>query len=205
MLKLKRESISATRCIALTAMLSAVSVIFQYLEFPIPFLIPDFIKMDFSDLPALIASFGMGPLPAVAVCFVKNFFHFITATTTGGVGELSNFLLSSVFVVTAGVFYHFWRSRKGALLGSLVGALAMGLLCIPINYFVTYPIYYNFIPEDVILTMYQKILHVDSILTSIVVFNFPFTFLKGALCTVIALLVYKRISPFLKGKKEKHD
>lgn len=203
---LKRKNISTTRCIVITAMLSAISVILQYLEFPIPFLIPDFIKMDFSDLPALIASFALGPLPAVSVCFVKNFFHFITATTTGGVGELSNFLLSSVFVLTAGIVYYFVRNRRGALIGSLCGALAMGLLSIPINYLVTYPIYYTMLPKETVLSLYQAILpFVDNIFEAIVIFNFPFTFLKGFLCTLITFVIYKHISPLIKGKKNKND
>lgn len=198
---LKRQSVSTTRCIVIAAMLSAISIILQYLEFPIPFLIPDFIKMDFSDLPALIATFSLGPLPAVAVCFVKNFFHFVTATTTGGVGELSNFLLSSVFVVTAGVVYHFVRSRRGAVIGSVCGAIAMGLLSIPINYLVTYPIYYTMLPKETVLALYQALLPVDNIFEALVVFNFPFTVLKGLLCTLITLLIYKHISPLIKGKK----
>ena len=69
-----------------TAMLSAVAYILMFLEFPIPFLIPPFIKMDFSELPALIAGFAYGPLSGVAVCLIKNLLHLMN-TQTGGVGE----------------------------------------------------------------------------------------------------------------------
>ncbi len=198
---LRRKNISPTRCIVITAMFSAIAVVLQLLDFPIPFLIPFFLEMDFSDLPALIAAFSLGPLPAVAVCFVKNFFHFITATVTGGVGELANFLLSSVFVITAGVVYYFVRNRRGAMMGSVCGAFAMGLFSIPVNYLITYPAYYKILPEDTILMLYQKILpSVDNIFEALVIFNFPFTLVKGLICTLITLVIYKHISPLIKGK-----
>ena len=87
-----------------TAMLSAVAYVLMFLEFPIPFLIPPFIKMDFSELPALLASFAYGPLWGVAVCLIKNLIHLMN-TQSGGVGELSNFILGAVFVATAGIIY----------------------------------------------------------------------------------------------------
>ncbi|MBP3437248.1 MAG: ECF transporter S component [Clostridia bacterium] len=184
----------------MTAMLSAVSsVLMMFLQFPIPFLIPSFIEMDFSDLPALIASFGLGPLWGVLVVLIKNVVHLLV-TTTGGVGELSNFLLSSIFVATAGAVYHFFRTRKGALIGATAGALAMALVSVLTNYYVMYPIYYNFMPEEAILGAYQALLpSVDSILKSLFVFNLPFTFAKGMLNTLLAFLIYKHISSFLKG------
>ncbi len=199
---LRRKNITPTRCIVITAMLSAVAVVLQLLDFPIPFLIPFFLEMDFSDLPALIAAFSLGPLPAVAVCFIKNFFHFITATVTGGVGELANFLLSSIFVVTAGVVYFFVHNRRGAVMGSVCGALAMGLVSIPVNYLITYPVYYTILSEEYILSLYQAILPTtDDIFEALVVFNFPFTLIKGLLCTLITLVIYKHISPLIKGKR----
>lgn len=61
-----------THKIAVTAMLSAVATILMYLSFPLPFLIPPFVKMDFSELPALLAAFSLGPVSGAAVCLVKT-------------------------------------------------------------------------------------------------------------------------------------
>ena len=190
----------------MTAMLAAVSTVFMiFLQFPIPFLIPSFIEMDFSDLPALIASFSMGPVWGVIVVFVKNLVHLLAGfSTTGGVGELSNFLLSAIFVATAGLVYRFNRTRKGALVGATVGAAMMAIVCVFTNYFVMYPIYYSFIPQETVLGMYQALLpSVDSIIKALLIFNLPFTFAKGMLNTLLTFLIYKRISPFIQGKKEK--
>ena len=91
------------RYLTVTAMLSAVAYILMFLDFSVPFM-PSFIKMDLSELPALIGSFAMGPLCGVIICLVKNVLH-LFITSTGGVGELSNFILGVAFVLPAGLLY----------------------------------------------------------------------------------------------------
>lgn len=182
----------------MTALLSALSTVLMALSFSVPFM-PSFIKMDFSELPALLASFSMGPVAGVIVCLVKNLIN-LPLTTTGGIGELSNFLLGVSFVLPAGLIYRFKKNRVGALIASGTGSLAMGLLSLPVNYFVTYPIYAKMLPISTIVSMYQAILpSVDGLLTCLVVFNMPYTFFKGIVNAVICFLIYKPISPYLKG------
>lgn len=184
-----------------TAMLSAIAYVLMFLDFSVPFM-PSFIKMDLSELPALIGAFAYGPVAGVVICLVKNVIH-LMITTTGGVGELSNFLLGASFVLVAGGVYRFEKSRKGALIGSVLGAFVMGIYSIISNYFLVYPIYYNFMPQDTILAAYQLIFSgVKNILQCLIVFNAPFTFIKGMLSVVITFIIYKRISPILKGNEE---
>ena len=113
------------RKLAVTAMLGAVSTVLMFISFNVP-LMPSFIKLDLSELPALIASFALGPLWGVCVCLIKNLIN-VFFSTTGGVGELSNFILGASFVFTAGMFYRHLGGRKGALIGSLCGAAAMAI------------------------------------------------------------------------------
>ena len=196
----RRRRISAYS-LAVAAMLSAIAFGLMFLDFPIPFLIPSFVQMDVSELPALLASFSLGPLYGVAVCLVKNLIHLLI-TTTGGAGELCNFLLGACFVLPAGLIYQRLKSRKGALLGALIGAVIMGLLSIPLNYYISYPIYANFMPIDAILNMYQEIRPgVDGLLECLIIFNAPFTLLKGLLCTLLCFLIYKPLSPILHGRR----
>lgn len=186
--------------IAMIGMLSAIAFVLEALNFSIP-VMPSFIKLDFSELPALIGSFAMGPVSGILICLIKNLFNLLH-TTTGGVGELSNFLLGAVFVGTAGIFYKVKKGKKAALLGSFAGAVAMALFCIASNYFLVYPFYMNVMgmPEQVILGMYQAINpKIDSILEALIYFNFPFTFCKAMISVVITFLIYKRISPVIKG------
>ncbi len=181
-----------------SALLGAVGFVLMAIEISVP-IMPVFIKLDFSELPALIAAFAYGPLYGAAVCLIKNLLH-LFITNTAGVGELANFLMGVFFVVPAGLIYSKIKTRKGALIGSVTGAAVMGIACVFINLFVTYPIYYNLLmPEAVILSLYQAILpSVDSIFKALIIFNLPFTFVKGVLVSVICFLVYKKLSPILK-------
>lgn len=191
------------RGLVVASMLSAVAFVLMFFDFPLPMLIPSFIKMDFSDLPALLGAFALGPAYGVIISLLKNILHIlIKGTSTACVGELSNFLLGAVFSFTAGMIYKKIRTRKGALLGAFVGAAAMALVSVPSNYFVTYPAYSLFygLSIEAILQMYQAIVpSVDSILECLVLFNLPFTFVKGMLDVVLCFLIYKPLSPLLHG------
>lgn len=191
------------RYMTVTAMLSAVAFALMFFEFSIPFLVPSFIQMDLSELPALIGAFAMGPWYGVIICLIKNLIHLLI-TTTGGVGELSNFILGAAFVLPAGLIYQRKKTKKNAVIGSILGAAFMALLSVASNYFIVYPVYTAFLPMDTILAMYQEILpSADTLLKCLVIFNMPFTFVKGMLSVIITLLIYKHISPIIKGVSNK--
>ena len=119
---------NTTHNLTVAAMLSAVAFILMFIEFPIPMLIPSFVKMDFSDLPALLGAFALGPVYGAVISFMKNLLHIvIKGTSTACVGELCNFMLGAVFSVTAGCIYKHRKSRKTAILGALIGAAAMAV------------------------------------------------------------------------------
>lgn len=188
------------RCMAMTAMLSAVAYILMFLEFSVPFM-PSFIKMDLSELPALIGAFSFGPVCGVIICLIKNLLH-LFITTTGGVGELSNFILGVAFVLPAGLVYRYKKTKKMALIGSLSGTIIMGVVSVVSNNFLVYPVYYNFMDKDLILAAYQMIApSMKSILQCLVCFNMPFTILKGLLSVIITFLIYKPLSQILKGTR----
>lgn len=189
-----------TRYLAVSAMLAAVATVLQYIEFAVP-LMPSFIKMDLSDLPALIGSFAMGPLYGVLIALVKNLIHLLVSQS-GGVGELSNFLLAAVFVFPAGLIYQKNKSKKGAFLGALAGAVIMAVLCVPINYFIVYPVYTAFMPMETIIALYQAInpaIEDGNLLQCLLFFNVPFTFVKAMLSVGISFLIYKPLSPLIHG------
>lgn len=191
---------SRIRKLVMTALLSALATVLMFVSFSVPF-VPSFIKLDLSELPALIAAFSMGPLSGVAVCLVKNLVNLLF-TYSMGVGELCNFLLGVAFVLPAGLIYKKHNDRKGALIGALTGALTMGGISIFINYYLVYPVYAKLLmPMDVILGMYQAINpKVSNLWQALCFFNAPFTFVKGLISVAITFLIYKRISPLIKGK-----
>lgn len=196
------KAIKRTRALTGTAMLAAVATILMYMEFPIP-IMPGFIKMDISELPALIASFAYGPLSGIAVCLIKNLIK-LPSTSTAAVGELFNFVMGALFVGVAGIVYKKNKTRKGAIIGAVAGALIMALVSLPYNYFVVYPAYvvmYH-LPLEAIIGMYQAINpNVNGLLACLVTFNVPFTFAKGMVDALLCFLIYKPLSPILHGRK----
>ena len=192
---------SRTHKLTVTAMLSAVAFVLMFIEFPIPALIPAFVKLDISDLPELLAAFSLGPVYGVVVAFLKNLlFSVLHGTSSAYVGELFNFIMGAVFSFTAGYLYRRNKSRKGALIGAVVGALLMSVLSVPLNYFVVYPAYvvcYH-LPLEAIIGMYQAIRpSADGLLECLLTFNMPFTFVKGMLDVALCFLIYKPLSPLL--------
>ena len=189
--------------LTVTAMLSAVAFLLMFIEFPIPALIPSFVKMDISDLPELLAAFSLGPVYGVAVALVKNLLHILfKGTSSAYVGELCNFTLGAVFALTAGFLYQRNKTRRMALTASVSGAALMALVSVPLNYLIVYPAYvvcYG-LPMDAIIGMYQAILPTaDSLMKCLVIFNLPFTFFKGMLDVCLCFLIYKPLSPILHG------
>ncbi len=188
-----------TRMLTGTAMLSAIAYILMFLEFPLPMLIPPFIKMDFSELPALIGAFAYGPAAGVLVCLIKNLLHLMN-TQSGGVGELANFLLGAVFVFTAGLVYRRLHTKKGAVIGAVSGTVLMGIVSVFINYYIVYPIYTKFMPMEAIIAAYQMIYGgVKDLWGCLLIFNLPFTVFKGLCSVLITIFIYKPISRLLKG------
>ncbi|MBQ5332721.1 MAG: ECF transporter S component [Oscillospiraceae bacterium] len=191
---------SKVRQLTVTAMMGAMAAVLMFFDFPVPMFMPGFIKFDLSELPALITSFAIGPLSGAGVCLLKNLLNIlIKGTTTGGVGELSNFILGCAFVVPAGLIYKSKKNKTRAIIGATAGAAAMAVFSIFSNYFFIYPIYTKFMPIEAIIGAYQKLNpKVETLLDALIWFNLPFTFIKGMCSTVLTVAVYKYISPILK-------
>jgi len=193
------------RAVVLSALLAAVASALYLIQFPVP-LVPSFLKMDVSDLPALVAALALGPWWGVLVCVIKNAVGLLHSETML-VGELSNLILSSAMALAAGLLYRKWKSRGGAILASVLGAAAMGAVSLPSNLFLIYPLFEKVmgLPIPVILGWYQAVLpSVDSLWKALLIFNVPFTFVKGLLCAALMALVYLPLRPaaerFLRGR-----
>lgn len=189
------------RRVTVTAIMSAAAAVLMLLEFSVP-LVPSFLKFDFSDLPAVITSFALGPVWGVTVELIKNVIN-LAKTQTGGVGELANFIIGVSLVLPAGLVYKLKKDRAGALIGSIAGAVFASAISIPVNIFITYPVYASLMgSEEKILALYRAILpSVKTLSQAIIVFNTPFTLVKGAVNVLITFLLYKRLSPVIKGTK----
>lgn len=207
----QKKTVFNTRYIAGVAILSAIAFVLQYIEISIP-IMPFFLKFDFSDLPAVLGAFAYGPLAGVIIELLKNLIH-MPFSNSQFVGEISNFLLGAVFVLVTGLIYKSKKTKKNAIVGGTIGSVVMAVISIPSNFFFVYPLYnviyfqgiYSFKSEDMpaIISVYQALLpQSDTLIKSLLIFNLPFTLVKGLICVIITMLIYKPLSPILHGRNK---
>jgi riboflavin transporter FmnP len=171
----------------------------MFFDFPIPFF-PAFVRMDFSDLPALIGAFALGPVAGMLIELVKNLIH-LTQTQTGGVGELANFLIGSALVLPAGLIYKYNKTRRGALVGMLSGTIVMAIFAALTNYFILIPFFSIFMPLDAIIEMCAVITPVINSLGKMILFSVvPFNLFKAAVLCFVTSISYKRLSRLIQGQ-----
>ena len=190
-----------TRNMVKISVLGVISFVLMFFELPLPFLAPPFIKLDISDLPALIGSFSLGPMAGVIIQLLKNVLNvLIEGSTTGGVGELANFVVGSLFAYTAGLFYFKEKTFNRALIGLIVGTIAMTIGISLANYFVMFPLYAKLMgqPVQAFVDMGAAInKNITDLRTMMLWAIVPFNLLKGVILTALTLLIYKRVSPIL--------
>ena len=197
--KSRKTAVLSVRTISMTAMLSAVAYLLAFVEFPVP-LSPSFARMDLSDLPALIGAFAFGPISGLLIELVKNTLQLLT-TSTGGIGEIANFLMGASYVVAAGVIYKHRKTKKTALLACVAASLAMGIAAALANYFILLPLFETFMPLDQLIASFGAFLPFIHTKLDIVLFNaLPFNILKGLVIGGFTMLTYKRLEPVLKGR-----
>ena len=123
------------------SLLSAIALILMYFDFPV---VPMFtwLKIDLSDVPALLGAFGFGPLAGMTIELIKNLLILLTkGTQTGFVGECANFIVGCSLVVPASFIYHRKKSKKTAIIGMIVGTFIMEVAGIFGNIYIMLPLY----------------------------------------------------------------
>ena len=188
----------SVRTITMTALLSAIAYILAFVELPVP-LSPAFARMDLSDFPALIGAFAFGPVAGILIELVKNALQ-LFSTSTGGVGELANFLMGASFVFTAGLIYGFQKTKKTVWIAGIVGSIVMGIVAAVTNYYILLPLFEQFIPLEQLIASFGEFIPFIHTKLDVVLYNaFPFNLLKGLAISGVTMLVYKRLRPVLKG------
>ena len=191
--------------LAVMAILSALSFILYatpFLKFSLPFIFPSFLDMQFSDLPALLGGFALGPVAGCIIIVVKCCLK-MPMTSTACVGELADIIVGIAFVLPAALIYKRNKSRKGALIGLLVGMLSAVGVSILANWLILIPFYASLqeIGIEGLLSMMQA-LYPE--ITADTLYNYylplavlPFNMLRCLVCAVITYFVYKPLSKAL--------
>lgn len=200
--KKNKNSMTNTRKLVVTAMLSAIAAVLMIIEFPLPFIAPPFYKLDFSELPVLIGAFSLGPVAGVTIEAIKVLVNFLlNGSTTGGVGEIANFVIGCSFVLPASLIYRHKKTKANAILSMVIGTVCMAVLGVFINAYVMIPIYSNFMPIEQIIQMGKDIVpFIKDTLTFCIFCVAPFNLIKGVLISTITAFIYKPLSRVIHPK-----
>lgn len=183
-----------TKKVVIIGLASALAFILTYLKFPVAFI--GFLELELSDVPALICGLVYGPVAGILVELIKNAVH-LTSTTTGGVGEIANFLVTSSYVLGASLVYKHMKSSKRLIYGFIVGTIALTVSGILINYFVTIPMYIEVFfggNEQVLYGIASKMIPAITDLKTIMIYGFfPFNLLKGITISIVGHYVFRLV------------
>lgn len=180
----QKQSISNTKRIVGTAVFSALAYVVSMLEFPI-FPATPFLKLDFSAVFLLLAGFIFGTVYGIGACAVKELICFITKSSTGGVGELANFLVIGAFILIPTLVYHFRKGIKVVVLTLIIACLVEVCLSLLVNRFINFPLYMGEGAKPFFESVWQ--------------FVALFNLIKSVAISLLTILLYKKLSAFIKS------
>ena len=177
---MKTKTLNTNRFIKLS-LLSAIAVILMYIDFPVIPIFP-WLKIDLSDVPALMGAFAFGPLAGVIIELMKNLLILIIkGTGTGFVGELANFLVGVALVWPAALVYKKNKTKKTAILGMVLGILCIEVVGILANVYLLLP-------------AYGMAMSKAELMQYVTVGLIPFNGIKSILVCGITYALYKKVS-----------
>ncbi|MCR4990217.1 MAG: ECF transporter S component [Lachnospiraceae bacterium] len=199
------ERVLSTRKVVVIGVFGALAAVLMLFEIPMPFA-PSFYKLDLSELPILINAFAYGPVAGVMTELIKILLKLIMKpSSTAFVGELANFLVGVSFVLPASLIYLWKKNKKSALLACVAGTLIMtvfGTLLNAVYLLPTFAALYG-MPLEAIIGMGTQINSKITDVTSFVIFAVaPLNLIKGFVVSLVTLLIYKPLSPILKGQRK---
>ncbi|URZ03784.1 ECF transporter S component [Clostridium felsineum] len=186
------------------SLLSVIGFILMFIELPIP-IFPSFLKIDISDLPALLGAFAMGPIAGIIIELVKNVLHLLR-TQTAGTGELANFIVGSMLVLVSGAMYKHKKTKTNAVISLSAGVIVMSVVASVLNYFIFLPLYetlLHFPIKEIVKTGHAINSSINDLNSFVVYSILPFNLIKGVVISVLTMVMYKRVSPMLHRETEK--
>ncbi len=178
------KTISNTKKLVGTAVFSALAYVISMLEFPI-FPATPFLKLDFSAVFLLLAGFIFGTVYGISACAVKELICFITKSSTGGVGELANFLVISAFILIPTLVYHYRKGIKVVIFTLIIACFVQVALSLLVNRFINFPLYMGSGAKEFFKSVWQ--------------FVALFNLIKSVAISVLTILLYKKLSAFIKS------
>ncbi|SRR5690625_275289 len=189
MMQTKRSS-KLVKLVVLS-LLAAVSLVLFFISFPLP-LLPPYLKVDFSDIPALLAGLIFSPLAGVLVVLMKNLLYFVASGASDPIGVAANFIAGSLFVFPVAYLYHRFQGVKSIVSGLVIGTVVMAIVMSVLNYFIILPAYSLLIGMEMNETI-KWISVVGGVL--------PFNFIKGIIVSMLFVPVFIKLSEWINQKR----
>lgn len=182
------------RKMILIAILGSIGTILMQFNFPLPAL-PAFLKIDFGEIPAVLAVMTMGPVGGIAVELIKNIMHwFMSGSPTGvPVGEIANFTTGILFIMPIYWIFKRFQSTKGLAAGLIAGTVTMAVGMSVLNYALFLPMYTYFLN--------MPVMSGDALYSMIVLGILPFNLIKGIMLLAVSLLLFKSMERWIIQQK----
>ncbi|KYD02308.1 ECF transporter S component [Bacillus atrophaeus] len=176
------------------SMLSSIAFVLMLLNFPFPGL-PDYLKIDFSDVPAIIAILLYGPAAGIAVEGIKNVLQYMIQGSMAGVpvGQVANFIAGTLFILPTAFLFKKLNSAKGLAVSLLAGTVAMTVLMSILNYVLILPAYTWF--------LHSPALSDSALKTAVVAGILPFNIVKGIIITIVFTLIFTKLKPWIEQQR----
>jgi len=201
---LQKREVSPARRVCIIGICASIATILHVFDFPVPFLAPEFYKLDFSELPVLLCGFYLGPCATVVCEGLKIMLKLLLkGTSTAYVGDLANFIVGCAFVLPAVIVYHAHKSRHSAIVGLVLGTIVMAVFGSIFNAVYLLPKFSQLygLPLDSIIAMGTAIWGgVQGVGSFVALCVAPLNLLKGTMVSVLTMLLYKKVARPLFGK-----
>lgn len=198
----KQKSILGIRSVTVIGLLSAIAIVLMLFEIPLGFA-PSFYKIDLSEVPVLIGAFALGPVAGIVIEAIKIALNLLTdGTITAGVGEAANFIIGCALVVPSAIIYQKTKTRKSALIGLIIGTITLVIIGSALNAYLLLPTYAKafHMDLDALVALGTAVNPAITNLSTFILFAVaPFNLIKGVAVSVLTMLLYKKISPIIKG------
>lgn len=178
-----------TKTMVTISLLAALSYVLMLLESP-PFI--GFLRLELSDIPAIIGAIQFGPLAGIVIELIKNSIKGITATNTAGIGELANFIVSTAYVIPAAIIYRKMKNNLKPFVAFGTATICMMIAGFLVNYFVTIPLYASLYGGiENVVAVASAIPIIKDKFTLILYGITPFNLVKGIFIGVVGHYTYR--------------
>jgi riboflavin transporter FmnP len=168
-------------------MLAAISIVLvAFVRIPLVPAVP-FLEYDMADAPIIIAALLFGTVPSLSILFVVSLIQAFLFGGNGWVGLVMHVIASGALVILVGQFYKRNHKFSSAIVGMVLGTIAMTATMIPMNYIFT--VHFFGTPKAVVDAM---------MLPGII----PFNLIKAGLNSLIAGVLFKALTPFINKNKQ---